>query len=374
MLFDALKYLAIIFRDQTRRRLDCIAVVVVAISTLFCVLLGEVALHSLYRYKHGSFLFSLPEEFQVPYVQSVDDRRRYTLKKNAAVGRYEINEEGFRGSKIKKGGTPIVCVVGDSVPFGVGVDNQETFPWHLERVLANLGLHYRVLNGGVPSYNLRQSMDRWRFDIRGHYECVAIILTAANDVSLMEYFGRSWSIDSTWAEKRFGVRNDRRWSSTLYYARVLLDSISQPDNGGERGRLNVSAIADIRHELEVWITELEEQHIPLLMISINPCYAPNEPIDTDAQHGRCHGHPGYEILRERWEPKIEAVNNMMALAQRPDVYFLDVREKLRQISSEEDGSRNFVDFIHLSNDGAQKLAKMVADEIEKRQILVRKSP
>ena len=358
-----------ILRDRTRRRLSCMTAIVVMLSTLLCMLLGEVWMHSLYRYRHGNFLFSLPEPFRVPYVQSVDDRRGYTLEK--AVGSYEINEEGFRGSKLDKGGTPILCVVGDSVPFGAGVDNQETFPWHLERVLANRGLPYRVLNGGVPSYNLRQSMDRWRFDIRDYYKCVAVILSAANDVSLMERFGRSWSIDLTWAEERFGFREGGHWSSTLYYVTVLLDWISQSETSSERGHVDVSAIADIRHELEVWIAELEERDIPLLMISINPCYAPNEPMDTHAQRRRCHGNLGYEMLHESRESKYQAVNDMMAMAQRSNVYFLDVREKLRRMSAEEDGSLNFIDFIHLSNDGARRLAEIITDEIEKNQILVR---
>jgi hypothetical protein len=90
--------------------------------------------------------------------------------------------------------------------FGWGVRDGETSPALLQQDLDNNGYHYFVLNAGVPSYNLRQSLDRWQLDVAPTYKCSVIVLNAANDVSLIDYYGSHWSPDLTWASERFGVR------------------------------------------------------------------------------------------------------------------------------------------------------------------------
>jgi lysophospholipase L1-like esterase len=72
-----------------------------------------------------------------------------------------INSLGMRDREVgaKAAGEFRVMVLGDSIPFGIGVTEEQALPRQLERVLdetAPAGLHYRTLNMGVPSYNTEQ--------------------------------------------------------------------------------------------------------------------------------------------------------------------------------------------------------------------------
>lgn len=69
-----------------------------------------------------------------------------------------IDSSGFRGAGSDDAlGAERVLVLGDSFVFGLGVEEEQTFPAALER---ELGGAVRVLNAGVPGYNLLQSVAR----------------------------------------------------------------------------------------------------------------------------------------------------------------------------------------------------------------------
>jgi hypothetical protein len=81
------------------------------------------------------------------------------------------NSHGFRSPEIPLEKPPDrtrVLVVGDSMVYGVGVENDETFPAALERLTPTL----QVINAGVPAYGgaeelvqLREEIDVWKPDI-----------------------------------------------------------------------------------------------------------------------------------------------------------------------------------------------------------------
>lgn len=79
------------------------------------------------------------------------------------VVRYAINEHGFRGptcARRKPGRAFRIIALGDSFTFGTAVQLEETWPFLLERALAELvpELRFEVLNWGVPAYNTRQEL------------------------------------------------------------------------------------------------------------------------------------------------------------------------------------------------------------------------
>jgi len=70
--------------------------------------------------------------------------------------RYRINDDGFRDrprTPFPKSGVYRILVLGDSVTFGYGVPEDETFPQQLERALVQAGASVEVLNFGVNGYN-----------------------------------------------------------------------------------------------------------------------------------------------------------------------------------------------------------------------------
>lgn len=73
---------------------------------------------------------------------------------------FRTNEFGFRDEPLrpKTPGMFRILVVGDSVTFGTGVKNEETFPNVLEKKLAGRarpGHSVDVINAGISAYNIR---------------------------------------------------------------------------------------------------------------------------------------------------------------------------------------------------------------------------
>lgn len=112
-----------------------------------------------------------------------------TIREGSAV--YTVNEEGIRTNgeeslKLTKGTRPILAV-GDSFTFGEEVNDNETWPAHLERLIGE-----PVINGGVFNYGLDQIVLRAE-ELAKKYNPRLLILSfipddvARCELSLREY-------------------------------------------------------------------------------------------------------------------------------------------------------------------------------------------
>lgn len=91
-----------------------------------------------------------------------DLRPRYRLK--SGVYEISINSLGLRGREIareKPTDVKRIALVGESSAFGYLVSDREVAAHLLEEKLRARGRHVEVLNGGVPGYNLFQSIVRF---------------------------------------------------------------------------------------------------------------------------------------------------------------------------------------------------------------------
>lgn len=86
----------------------------------------------------------------------------YLLKPNLraawGLGRVATDEFGLRNEHPaeKPQGVYRILMLGDSVPFGFGVDQTQSFPAVLERLLnENNQTKYQVINAGIPGYNIQ---------------------------------------------------------------------------------------------------------------------------------------------------------------------------------------------------------------------------
>lgn len=131
-------------------------IVFLSAATLLIAVLILVVLEAYLR------IFSV--EPMTPGHLSTNAMRRYTLKPCFSGKTYSadfrINSLGLRGDEthISKNAYRI-AIFGDSITFGIGVDDSKTFPKLIEN---DLNTHYsgkpriQVLNCGVPSYNTVQ--------------------------------------------------------------------------------------------------------------------------------------------------------------------------------------------------------------------------
>ena len=82
--------------------------------------------------------------------------KNYTCKMANIAGEFKtyarLNNQGYRGkdfSEKKSGGTSRILVIGDSMTFGWGVSDKETYPYLLEDMLRSNGFsNVEVINGG----------------------------------------------------------------------------------------------------------------------------------------------------------------------------------------------------------------------------------
>ena len=137
------------------------------------------------------------------------------------VGNYfgvpvSINKYGMRDDEItqKKSHNEFrILLLGDSVPFGIGVTSENMLSMQLQDML-NKGnsteLKYRVLNMGVPSYNTEQELIQLKNTGLMFEPDIVLLLFSQNDIE-----NKMWVF-----EKRTGLMADiaqRSYAGSLIY-------------------------------------------------------------------------------------------------------------------------------------------------------------
>lgn len=109
--------------------------------------------------------------------------------------------------------TPRVAVLGDSVAFGVGVDDQETFA----NLLATRE-GWTVANFAVPGWGTDQSLLRYRHEARGWRPSVVVLnVCLAND--LADNMLATYLYDPSWPKPYFTIEGDTLQPHTEHLAR-----------------------------------------------------------------------------------------------------------------------------------------------------------
>jgi hypothetical protein len=109
--------------------------------------------------------------------------------------RVTIDGNGFRGDRKHYEGKPaVVAFIGDSVPFGWGVDDDRSVPWQLQELFQAKGLTtHGVLNAAVPSYSLQQAVERYKREIAGRYPVVAVVVQTLDPPITFSLLGERWT-------------------------------------------------------------------------------------------------------------------------------------------------------------------------------------
>ncbi len=146
---------------MTGRRKLCFALM----SCVLLLLMAEAGLRF-------SGLFPMPDGL---FLQDATDDRHLTdpvlfwrlnpgLTRKADDGgswyTWRVNEQGFRADsatlRAKPPGVKRVLCLGDSIPFGWGVDRERAYPARLAEKLRAAGTAVEVINAGVPGYSSYQ--------------------------------------------------------------------------------------------------------------------------------------------------------------------------------------------------------------------------
>jgi len=145
-----------------------------------------------------------------------------------------INSGGFRGREYsieKPSGVYRIVVLGDSLTFGQGVNDNETFPYYLEELLNKKNIsakRFEVLNFGVPGYNTLQEVEAFKVKALKYSPDLVIIAHVSNDIENVseiqetchklydEYLSKPYKMDDNLNLK--GYFTDK--SEEMYYSKI----------------------------------------------------------------------------------------------------------------------------------------------------------
>ena len=95
------------------------------------------------------------------------------------------NSAGLRDEEfdpIPPAGRWRIAVIGDSIPFGIGVDTEASYPELLEDRLRDDGLDVEVINASVPGYNAQQIAAFLRDPVLSWSPDLVLVSVASNDL------------------------------------------------------------------------------------------------------------------------------------------------------------------------------------------------
>ena len=338
------------------------------VSSLLSLICVEVFLQAYYRYTNVSWLWSY-NAFRTTYIEPVNDRRQYSLRpgfEDSGIG-IKINSAGFRGSSDVDGPTPdepVVVILGDSKAFGSGVRDSETYASRLDRKFRDNGIPIRVLNAGVPSYNARQAIDRFRIDVASKYNVRAVVFQVPfNDISLASHYRDDWGPDVTWAGARFGdFAPPLPWtqkSAIVYYVNRALQESGSPSRPSQ-GEITYESVpserlaAHLKNEISGFLQECGSRSIPVVLLPTDPFYYQTARFDENESLPLWA--PSSKFVKI-WQPLVLSYDALLkdAAGTSEFILWLDIRRNF----DETDRSKLYIDFIHYSAEGNQ----LVADNI-----------
>jgi hypothetical protein len=93
-----------------------------------------------------------------------------------------------------------IVFLGDSVPFGWGVEDNESVPSAFRRLVPpDRGLG--VINAAVPSYSLYQAVKRFEYEIAPRWPVAVVIVQVYDPVGQFLIWGRQWDEKMSWSSK-----------------------------------------------------------------------------------------------------------------------------------------------------------------------------
>ena len=149
------------------------------------------------------------------YTEKTNDKRIFTLKKSYSVNeldhiykgktflintsneRLRISKEDNKISNYLNSNNTLnkFLFLGDSVPFGYGVDAEDSIPFYFKKYNKSL----TVLNGAIPSYSLAQSVERYAKEFQNIKNIKYIYLQIYSPAPEYALLGTDWNVNDNWA-------------------------------------------------------------------------------------------------------------------------------------------------------------------------------
>ena len=275
------------------------------------------------------------ENFRVRgFAERVDDSRFFTAKPNYGkdIPNSDIVMDGFgfrQGLNSLRPDVGTIVFIGDSVPFGWNLPGDHSVPSQFHSLLAKeYGVpeeRLSIINAALPSYSQRQSISRYRKEIKDRFPVSLVVLQTYEPAVSFAMFGRQWNPDDNWANRGvklneiknslYEIRSVFKYSS-IYYAWSSRIYDKRDPRLTYRIQLSDKAAFErfrslVFKELGDFVAELGREGIPLVLL---PVVIPRENVAS-----------GPRLVHTR-KAFIDALRDF---ADRHDgVSYLDVQEAL----------------------------------------------
>jgi len=291
---------------------------------------------------------------------------------------YRINSKGFRDierSMERQPGKSRIAVIGDSFTFGARVNREDTYPSQLEKILNSRGISSEVINCGVIGHNMWQ-----------HYEVLRRkALPFHPDLVVLALFVDDLSASSSPREKQDDYKGNNPFRDNELFGMLdhiylwnLLKNANAVFEYKYRYRHGYSFLKTIEDRKKVWGPANPgylNYRIMSGKLDMERLNAFLEKLREFAQLARIEG---AKVL-VAWipdsvqlnEPDLQVVNHTVErMCKETDVPFIDLTPVLE---SEKDHSALYLFPFdaHNSPKGLRLIAKTLADQIEKRDLLLR---
>lgn len=170
------------------------------IITLICVVLLEFVTTVALKFKifknfDNSFLtFNFTE---ITNDNSLNLKKNVSLKEDISIftdiNRLRVKKENFNHN-LNDNSNKIIFL-GDSVPFGWGVNYEDSIPGNFEKI----NKKFTVINAAVPSYTFKQSVDKFIEEFKNVKNINYIYISNFNPLDLYQMFGERWDESLNWA-------------------------------------------------------------------------------------------------------------------------------------------------------------------------------
>lgn len=268
-----------------------------------------------------------------------------------------INQHGLRGAEIADPKTGLrIVVMGGSSTFGVGARDDETFPFLVEKVLRekHRGLSLEVVNAGIPGFDSSHILSMLEVEIVGLSPDILLLYIGLNDWGIISRVsGDSLSVLRRVHDFAMGhsmlylsLQEKVQKSMTgdihnLYQAEKLpiekrAEETLHNQANWERFRNNLRRIAEV----------CQRNRIRLILATEAVDLQPSETA-KEAWYDKELWGPVY--LKGRKIVNAAAAENGLAL--------VDAAEAFDRM----DRTGLFLDLVHLSAEGNEKLARILAD-------------
>lgn len=376
--------------------------ILISLSVVSVDLLGNLA----YRLIKGIFVCEIYKQTNVfnvrPFTELVNDERVVTNKKdfscvaaqsniythvpgNLKKFSWEIRTDafGFRsGSNKYYKDKENIVFIGDSVPFGWGIDGNKSVPSEFYDILTENGLSaYGVINAAIPSYSLYQAVKRYEYEIKGQFPVKCVVLQIFDPASQFVMWGKSWNKDINWSSrdalvsshelvdklrrKNYLISFLEKYSSIYHTVYALRLRIKKAPEMPMQLELSDEAAFDAFRKTSLQILEdfyaiLKKDKIPLVILPVNPL-----------KHLFCYSADEFKKLDPRTQRMLVAVDRLNRVLlefseAHADVFYLDLVAYFYKIKPD---GLFLKDALHLSEKGSETEARFIFDNLRLNKLL-----